>query len=217
MEISSQKAKDSWKPDNRLTNNFAKYIVDTFVGYFNGIPIKKTHDDKSVLEAMQLFDNLNDMEDEESELAKITCVYGRAYELIYQNESTESEVIYCSPLNVFMVYDDSIKQKPLFAVYYGFDEEGNLSGTVYTLLETISITGKAGEVKFGESTYNVYSDLPIVEYNFNEERQSIFEPVHSLINSYNKVTSEKANDVEYFSDQYLVFLVLEIGVPSQLF
>ncbi|WP_332381190.1 phage portal protein [Lactococcus cremoris] len=210
MEISSQKAKDSWKPDNRLTNNFAKYIVDTFIGYFNGIPIKKTHDDKSVLEAMQLFDNLNDMEDEESELAKIACVYGRAYELMYQNESTESEVIYCSPLNVFMVYDDSIKQKPLFAVYYGFDEEGNLSGTVYTLLETISITGKAGEVKFGESTYNVYSDLPIVEYNFNEERQSIFEPVHSLINSYNKVTSEKANDVEYFSDQYLVFLGAEV-------
>lgn len=206
MDISNQDAKDSWKPDNRLTNNFAKYIVDTFVGYFNGIPIKKAHDDKKTLESIQLFDNLNDMEDEESELAKIACIYGRAYELMYQNESTESEVVYCSPVNMFMVYDDSIKQKPLFAVYYGVDDDGNLTGTVYTLLEAISIFGKSGEVKFGERAYNVYSDLPVIEYTFNEERMGIFEPVHSLINAYNKVLSEKSNDVEYFSDQYIAFL-----------
>lgn len=206
MDISSQKAKDNWKPDNRLTNNFAKYIVDTFVGYFNGIPIKKTHDDEKVRKALQLFDNLNDMEDEESELAKIACIYGRAYELMYQNENTESEVIYCSPMNMFMVYDDSIKQKPLFAVYYGIDDNNNLYGTVYTLLETITLTGGVGAVKFGERTYNIYSDLPVVEYNFNEERMGIFEPVYSLINAYNKVLSEKANDVEYFSDQYIAFL-----------
>lgn len=206
MEISSQKAKDSWKPDNRLTNNFAKYIVDTFVGYFNGIPIKKRHDDEKVRKALQIFDNLNDIEDEESELAKMACIYGRAYELMYQNETTESEVVYCSPVDMFMVYDDSIKQKPLFAVYYGIDDDNNLHGTVYTLLEAISISGKAEEVKFGDSTYNAYSELPVVEYNFNEERMGIFEPVHSLINAYNKVLSEKANDVEYFSDQYIAFL-----------
>ena len=206
MEISSQEAKDNWKPDNRLTNNFSKYIVDTFVGYFNGIPIKKRHNDEKVRNALQVFDNLNDMEDEESELAKIACIYGRAYELMYQNESTESEVVYCSPANMFMVYDDSIKQKPLFAVYYGIDGDDNLHGTVYTLLESISISGKSEEVKFGDSTYNVYSDLPVIEYNFNEERMGIFEPVHSLINAYNKVLSEKSNDVEYFSDQYIAFL-----------
>lgn len=206
MEISSQKAKDNWKPDNRLTNNFAKYIVDTFIGYFNGIPIKKRHDDEKVRKALQIFDNLNDIEDEESELAKIACIYGRAFELMYQNETTESEVVYCSPVDMFMVYDDSIKQKPLFAVYYGIDDEDNLHGTVYTLLEAISISGKAEEVKFGDSTYNAYSDLPVVEYNFNEERMGIFEPVCSLINAYNKVLSEKANDVEYFSDQYIAFL-----------
>ncbi|WP_332380946.1 hypothetical protein [Lactococcus cremoris] len=60
-------------------------------------------------------------------------------------------------------------------MYYGFDEEGNLSGTVFTRLETISITGKAGEVKFGESNYNVYSDLPIVEIISTKKKQ--FEPV----------------------------------------
>ena len=39
---------------------------------------------------------------------------------------------------------------------------------------------------------------------------SIFESVVSLFNAYNKALSEKANDVDYFSDQYLVFLGAEV-------
>ena len=49
MDITSQKKKDDWKPDNRLAVNFPKYIVDTFTGYFNGIPVKKSHKDSKVL------------------------------------------------------------------------------------------------------------------------------------------------------------------------
>ncbi|WP_285004832.1 phage portal protein [Lactococcus garvieae] len=210
MDIVSQKAKDSWKPDNRLAVNFPKYIVDTFTGYFNGIPVKKSHKDSKVLEKLQSFDNLNDMEDEESELAKMACIYGRAFELLYQDEVTQTNVVYNSPENMFMVYDDSIKEEPLFAVRYGFDEDDNLKGEIYTLLETIEISGKVSEVSFGERTYNPYPELPVVEFYFNEERMSIFESVISLVNSFNKAISEKANDVDYFSDQYLAFLGAEV-------
>lgn len=210
MDIASQQAKDTWKPDNRLAVNFPKYIVDTFTGYFNGIPVKKSHKDSKVLEKLQSFDNLNDMEDEESELAKMACIYGRAFELLYQDEVTQTNVVYNSPENMFMVYDDSIKEEPLFAVRYGFDEDDNLKGEIYTLLETIEISGKVSEVSFGERTYNPYPELPVVEFYFNEERMSIFESVISLVNSFNKAISEKANDVDYFSDQYLAFLGAEV-------
>lgn len=210
MDIAKQDPKDSWKPDNRLAVNFPKYIVDTFTGYFNGIPVKKSHKDFKVLEKLQSFDNLNDMEDEESELAKMACIYGRAFELLYQDEATQTNVVYNSPENMFMVYDDSIKEEPLFAVRYGFDEDENLKGEIYTLLETIEISGKVSELSFGERTYNPYPELPVVEFYFNEERMSIFESVISLVNAFNKAISEKANDVEYFSDQYLAFLGAEV-------
>lgn len=210
MDIASQKAKDTWKPDNRLAVNFPKYIVDTFTGYFNGIPVKKSHKDSKVLEKLQSFDNLNDMEDEESELAKMACIYGRAFELLYQDEVTQTNVVYNSPENMFMVYDDSIKEEPLLAVRYGFDEDDNLKGEIYTLLETIEISGKLSELSFGDRTYNPYPELPVVEFYFNEERMSIFESVISLVNSFNKAISEKANDVDYFSDQYLAFLGAEV-------
>lgn len=210
MDISNQVPKDSWKPDNRLSVNFPKYIVDTFTGYFNGIPVKKSHKNSKVLERLQAFDNLNDMEDEESELAKMACIYGRAFELIYQDENTQTNVVYSTPENMFMVYDDSIKEEPLFAVRYGFDTDDNLRGEVYTLLETIEINGKVSDLNFGERTYNPYPELPVIEFYFNEERMSIFESVISLVNAFNKAISEKANDVEYFSDQYLAFLGAEV-------
>lgn len=206
MEIDDEPKKDPWKPDNRLAVNFTKYIVDTFTGYFNGIPVKKTHSDKEILSKLQEFDNLNDMEDEESELAKMACIYGRAFELLYQDEETQTNVIYNSPENMFMVYDDTVKQEPLFAVRYGIDEDKKLQGEVYTLLETIKISGENDKLSFGEGTYNPYPNLPVVEFYFNEERMSIFESVISLANAFNKAISEKANDVDYFSDQYLAFL-----------
>ena len=206
MAIDDEPAKDSWKPDNRLAVNFTKYIVDTFTGYFNGIPVKKSHSDKEILSKLQEFDNLNDMEDEESELAKMACIYGRAFELLYQDEETQTNVVYISPENMFMVYDDTVKQEPLFAVRYGIDEDKKIQGEVYTLLETIKISGENDELSFGEGTYNPYPDLPVVEFYFNEERMSIFESVISLVNAFNKAISEKANDVDYFSDQYLAFL-----------
>ncbi|WP_346349451.1 phage portal protein [Lactococcus petauri] len=214
MDIASQKAKDSWKPDNRLAVNFPKYIVDTFTGYFNGIPVKKSHKDSKVLEKLQSFDNLNDMEDEESELAKMACIYGRAFELLYQDEATQTNVIYNTPENMFMVYDDSIKEEPLFAVRYGVDDDGKIQGEVYTLLETIEINGEASDLSFGNRTYNPYPELPVVEFYFNEERMSIFESVISLVNAFNKAISEKANDVEYFSDQYLAFLGAEVDIED---
>lgn len=206
MDIDDEPTKDPWKPDNRLAVNFTKYIVDTFTGYFNGIPVKKSHSDKAVLSKLQEFDNLNDMEDEESELAKMACIYGRAFELLYQDEDTQTNVVYNGPENMFMVYDDTVKQEPLFAVRYGVDEDKKLHGEVYTLLETIKISGENDEISFGEKTYNPYPNLPVVEFYFNEERMSIFESVISLVNAFNKAISEKANDVDYFSDQYLAFL-----------
>lgn len=206
MAIDDEPTKDLWKPDNRLVVNFTKYIVDTFTGYFNGIPVKKSHSDKEILTNLQEFDNLNDMEDEESELAKMACIYGRAFELLYQDEETQTNVIYNTPENMFMVYDDTIKQEPLFAVRYGNDDDSKMYGEVYTKETTYVLSGAMGFYNMTEQAPNPFDDLPVVEFYFNEERMSIFESVISLVNTFNKAISEKANDVDYFSDQYLAFL-----------
>lgn len=210
MEIFDLPGKDDYKPDNRLAVNFTKFITDTFTGYFNGIPVKKSHQDVAILEALQNFDNLNDIEDEESELAKMACVYGRCYEFVYQNEDAETCVVYNSPEDMFMVYDNSIDQKPLFVVRYGIDKENVLFGEIYTLEWNKKLGGSESDLKFTEDIKKIYEDLPATEWYVNEERMSIFESIVSLQNAFNKAISEKANDVDYFSDQYLAFLGAEV-------
>lgn len=208
-EIFEYPKKESYKPDNRLSVNFAKYITDTFLGYFNGVPIKKQHPDEGVMSLVSAFDNANDIEDEESELAKLALIYGRSYEFAYQDEEAKTCVVYNSPEDMFLVYDDSIRQKPLFAVRYGVKDE-KLTGELFTLEGNWRIGGKLSKVELTDEEAKFYNELPVNEFFINEERLGIFETVVPLINSFNKSLSEKANDVEYFSDSYLKFIGAEL-------
>lgn len=213
-DILNQEAKAEYKPDNRLVVNLAKYIVDTYNGYFIGIPVKVTHDDTNVNESVQNFRNRSDMEDNESELAKICAIYGHAYEYLYQDEEARTNVVYNTPLDMFVVYDDTIAQKPLFAVRYHYDKEGKLVGEMVDSTHRYYFKDNEGKLTFTEEEQHFYGDVPIVEYLENEERQSVFENVKTLINAINKSLSEKANDVDYFSDAYIKILGAELDEES---
>jgi SPP1 family phage portal protein len=207
--ILTREAKDSFKPDNRLVVNYAKYITDTFNGYFIGIPVKVAHDDKSVNERVDNFLKLNDMDDNQAELSKLTSVYGHSFELLYQNEFSETCCTYNNPLDMFIVYDDTIAQKPLFAVRYQVTDDG-IKGQLFTSAEEVLISeGKDGLI-LSDNKPHYYGDVPVIEYIENEERKSIFESVETLINAFDKAISEKANDVDYFADAYLKILGVEL-------
>ena len=212
-EIFDAPPKAGFKPDNRLAVSFPKYMVDTLSGYFNGIPIKKTHESDDFLEAVSRFDNSNDMEDEESELFKMACIYGHSFEYMYQDENVETKVIYVSPKDMFMVYDDAIEQKPLFAVHYG-QVDMKTTGTLIELDRMRDFAVDKGGLTFTEEKINPFNKLPVIEFMLNDERQGLFEPVISLVNSYNKVMSEKANDVDYFADAYMKILGAQLDEPS---
>ena len=212
-EIFDAPPKAGFKPDNRLAVGYPKYMVDTLSGYFNGIPVKKTHASEDFLEAISRFDNNNDMEDEESELFKMACIYGHSFEYLYQDEHAETKVIYVSPKDMFLVYDDSIEQKPLFAVHYG-QVDMKTTGIVIELDRMRDFAVDRGGLTFTEEKINPFNKLPVIEFMLNDERQGLFEPVISLVNSYNKVMSEKANDVDYFADAYMKILGAQLDEPS---
>lgn len=219
-KILNGKSKEPWKPDNRLVINYAKYIVDTFSGYQIGVPVKTTHDDDVATEFIDEFRKINDMEDTEFELAKMADMFGHAFLYVYQDEAGNTRVTYNSPVNMFIVHDNTIEEKPLFAVRYAFNEgEATGYGQVITASENIDITVQhGGSVGFGERTPHIYGRLPVVELIENEERQGIFDSVKTLINALNKAASEKANDVDYFADAYLKIVGVELkdGMADQI-
>ena len=107
-EILTQEVKPQWKPDNRIPVNFAKYIVDTMNGFFIGIPIKITHEDANIAAYLEFLDQYNDQDDNNAELSKICSIYGKGYEMYYVDESGNIGITYLSPMDAFIIYDDSI-------------------------------------------------------------------------------------------------------------
>lgn len=203
--ILNQAKKEEYKPDNRIVVNFAKYIVDTMIGFFIGIPIKVNSHDKRVAEYLNLLDQYNDQDDNNAELARICSIYGKGYEVYYNDESGQVAIMYLNPLEGFMVYDETVLQKPRYFVSYKVDSDGYKHGEVRDASKIYTFNDK-GDLHFTDEKEHGFSDIPATEFIENEERMSIFEPCYSMINAYNKAISEKANDVDYFADAYLKIL-----------
>lgn len=204
-KILKRKPRENYKPDNKMIVNYAKVIVDTFNGYFNGNPVKTSHDKDYVDREINQFKRRSSLENKESELAKLTSIYGHAFERMYQNEDSKTKVMNKTPLDTFVVYADrgDEDEGPLFAVIYQYTKDNELEGELIDSTHQYVLTGDRASVNISESSRHYYNAVPVIEYLENEERQSIFENVKTLIDGLNKAISAKADDVEYFADAYL--------------
>lgn len=205
-----QPDKPDWKPDNRLAINYPRYITETFLGYAYGIPIKESHPDETVDEAMKEFQSENEITDHEFELFQDVCIYGHAFEYLYQDEEARTRMTVCTPKELFVVYDDSVRNRALFAVRYSRHETdngpGELFGEVLTREKSIHFDGG----KFTDEFDNPYGMIPVVEYLMNRQRIGLYENVTGLIEAYNHAIGEKANDVDAFAEAYLAILGAEL-------
>ena len=206
-DVYNEPEKESWKPDNRLAVNFPRYITETFAGYGYGIPIKVMHDDEKINEAIQEFSRDNELSDHEAEMVKKCCIYGHAFEYIYQNEQTKTKISSCNPKECFVIYDDTVAGRALFAIKYGYhyDENGMQQQMFGQILSRELIEDFEGTVK-REAVENPYGLIPVVEWRLNDERIGLYEEVAGLIEAYNHAIGEKANDIDAFAEAYLAIM-----------
>lgn len=197
---------DTWKPNNKLVANFAKYIVDTFNGYFMGIPVVTSHDTDSANEYINFVESYNDIDDNNAELSKLCDIYGHAYEIIFADEEAQIGIKAVDPRDGFIIYDNSIRAKTLFGVRYKVNAQNEVEGSISDERYIRYFDNIGGKYKFTEEKPHYFQRVPMVEYLENEERLGAFESVETLINAYNKAISEKANDVDYFADAYMKIL-----------
>ena len=203
--IDREAKEEDWKPDNRLVANYGKYIVDTFNGFFNGIPMRASHKEDNLNEVIQDFWNRNSIDNVMNELAKTTSIYGRGYLFLYQDENAQTNVAYNDPFDMFVIYSDEIRPSSLYGIRYVVDEDG-YKGQLFTDTEAYDFTLEGDKLSLGDSHSLFYGRIPIIEFIENEERQSLIEPVESLINAFNEALSGKLDDIDYFADAYLSIL-----------
>ena len=80
--------KGGLRPDNRLMANLTKYVVETFNGYFIGVPPNITLNDEKDNEEFQAWINSNSFADKLSEISRQCDIYGRSIAFVYQDENS---------------------------------------------------------------------------------------------------------------------------------
>ena len=204
-KIFDQRAKAAYKPDNRIAVNFARYIVDTFEGFFAGIPMQISSDDAKVADYLTYLRAYTDGDDNNAELSKLMSIYGYGYEMYYVDEAAEIGITHLSPMDAFMVYDESILERPRYFIRVYTDSHNVRRGSLSddTVVRYFRLDP---DVIWEDEHVHGFDGVPASEFVMNADRISLIAPVMSMIDAYNKAISEKANDVDYFADAYLKIL-----------
>lgn len=206
-----KRPKEDGAPNNKLVCNHAKDITDTATSYFIGEPITYKSD-KDITALTDAFDEAG-CDEADGDNGLDLSIYGVAYDYIYAKEDESVLAIKNLPaMNTFVVYDDTIEQNELFAVYYyAKKDDTDQKSTSYlaTVLTknyryTLDIAGEDAPQTLTESPEPHYmGEVPITEYRNNKLGIGDFELQIPLIDAYNAIMSDRVNDKEQFIDSIL--------------
>lgn len=211
--IFGRQAKPDYKPDNRLAADMAYDITETFEGYFIGIPVDIRIGDglgKEKAEYLVRYMRRNHQEDVDADLSKMASKFGYSYEMFYHGEDGGPRSVALPPLTAFMVYDDSVLKRKRYFVRYSYDEKGSIVGSYSDAEHIYPFSEKDGEIAIGKPDTHSFGSVPAVCFVQNTERRGLYEGVLNLIEAYNATLSDKNNDIDYFSDAYMVIEGMEL-------
>lgn len=215
-EILKRKLDSESLPNNKLVCNHAKYITDMATGYFVGEPViyESDEDIEVITEAYKHADEGS----HNSELAEDLSTYGIAYELLFIDDEAEVALTTLDVRETFIVTDNTVAKKILFAVNYyeTFDEDDKSNGYIVNVYDDRAhyeyyfkeLDENSGILR--EEEDNFFDAVPIIEYINNKKEQGDFEPVISLIDAYNLLQSDRVNDKQQLVDAILALYGSEL-------
>lgn len=208
------------KPDNKLFHGFARYITNMATSYFAGKPIEYMVEDEDYKK--ELMPYLDDTYNFDYEISKEASKKGIAYELLYVTEKSELRSRQYGAEEIIPIYSASPDEFlngfiKLSAIY-------NLDG--YLKKERAAVYDKTDIYDFERSTGNgrfslvdirkhYLNDVPLIVYWNTQEMNSDYEGVISLIDAYDRAESNTANDMDYFTDAYLLIKGAEGGLVDE--
>lgn len=215
LDIQSRTFADPNKINNKIANDFRSTIVDQIVGYMFGTPIiygvneinYGEHKHKEIIDKIDKFLVLSDIQDLDSETGKMCAICGRAYRLCYINDDGEESVTELLPWETIVLRDrDRVK----YALrYYEFYDEDGKESTKIDFYDDIYIytftKGNEGFIMSEEPKEHLFQFCPVVEFENNKEIMGDFDRVETLINAYDRLVSDNQNELEEFRQAYMVF------------
>ena len=212
---------DPSKPNNKIVVNIPKYITQVRTGYFSSAPMTiDSINDDYMAEVMGVL-NYNDFKTIFSQLDTYCSIYGHAFLVLYLDDNKQIRIRPQKPTDWLIIYDNSLEQKPKFAIrYYAwYDDTENQQMydiELWTDKEIVIYEGSPLTLTEVSRRPHYFGQLPVIEFMENESRQGAYESVIDLIDAYELMLSDTANTVSYFSDCYLILEGMDQTDPKDI-
>ena len=207
--IMKRRKNDPTKANNKLVTNYARYITTMSTGYFVGIPIQTRCKDENLLDRLTAIFKYNDEPDLNTTLATNNSKYGYSYELHYMDEQGRNRMAAVDPREIIYITDNTLNDEPTAAIRYfeikdAVDDNKKIySIEVYTKDSILYYSMDGDSVALIDEQQHPFKDIPIIRYVNNADETGDYEPVLTLIDAYDKIQSDTANDFEELTDSFL--------------
>ena len=205
---------------NKIVENRANEIVSFKVGYLCGEPIQyvgRSGEDVISRGIQQLNEMMfsESKASQDKEVVEWQMICGTAYRLVLPDSPIDEddapfEMFTLDPRDTFIVYSNSIGNKPLMGVKYCTDENGISTYSVYTKNRFWKV--KAGRIE--DRANHGLGMIPIFEYPANNARLGAFEIVLPLLDAINNVASNRLDGVEQFVQSFIKFINCDISTED---
>jgi SPP1 family phage portal protein len=191
-------------PNHKVKANFCKMITDTAVGYFMGVGVKWSTADEEIAEVIDAINSSNNVKTHDYEMSMHSSIYGVAYELHWRDADAHFRFNVSEPEQTFVVRSADVEKNIVlgFRLIQVNDKEVMIE--VYTDANILRYLEKGKDWLLIDDKLHTLARVPITENFNNLFKASDFEPALTLIEAYNVSLSNTSNDVEAFTDAYLV-------------
>ncbi|MGP4061499.1 phage portal protein [Halobacillus sp. H74] len=204
-----KRRKEDDKADHRARHNYAKYVSNFMQGFLVGVPISMNHTEDAAQKRIDEVNKTIESNALNADLILDLSIYGRAYELVHRNQNDETKVYLSSPLETFLIYDNTIEKNIVAGVRYfivGYGHDKKLKVLLYTPTKIHTFyTSNFGDynLTLDSDVEHPFGDVPINEHSNNRFRQGDFENVLDLIDLYDAAQSDTANYMTDLNDAML--------------
>lgn len=198
---------DASKPCNKTIINYCKNIADSYCGYLASPGYISYRSEQDIEDIMYIL-KYNDYQAEDSDFLLNALVYGKAAELMYNDEEGKVRFRLINPTQCFAIYDDSLTGDLLYFVRIyeasDWDNSNTYNVDVYSNFDVkhYTMSGDNGYVEFIEEEPHYFSQCPANVFALPDEK-SIFDCIMSLQDAANEVLSSEIDDYSAFCDAYL--------------
>lgn len=230
---------DPFEPGEvRVCANYARYVVDTTLGYYLGEPVKYDANKRRTAQTtpedgrgetmgspldltplLSCYDRQR-IGQVDLEIGRTMGIMGDCLELCYAStdQDPEPRSARIPPDRGILICDTTVEHKKLFGLVWDRREttggQHYYMATVYT--DRTETDYRAADLKTafcqtGQRRAHYFGAVPVIAYRNNEERQGDFEQVLSLIDAYDRLLSDRVTDKRKFVDALLIFYGMSLA------